>query len=525
MSSGTSARASAAQELSALLSPLAEDAPSVPGTRNILSAIESLLLSLTPDRPLFAAFHDGQVHDPLGAGAYTFRDDLIGPLVFNLVHDEVLSSADDGSNPKAQAARPYLGMPSRPIVIHAGAQPNNSPHCGTLIVFSYAFAVARAIRDRLHAMAAEAGSAAQPPPVSVEITFVDTAPVNSEDLKIDGIHYQKSYRDTSDAFAAWLGDYHEVLGLLSGWSGIPFTTPFQSNFFSNPHMPELVEYLVKNRHVLGRQLSPKHGTLALRATCPVAGCSLAEKHGRLNRYTTAASNSTTIIPPSSPGTATATTPEPTPTPTTITFSCPHHGPHTLQLTTTNSSSRPSTARLEANAPTRNLLRSMAHLVDKTTHHIRVTGADYAGTYQEALLYRPLAEWSASTSSAKSSTAGNKAAGRTPHILYAPLVVDWSGAKLSKSLYVCEGGYEGMKVLGSDGLLSWRVLKEQVGGGGGGGEEEEGLRRIWDEVVRWVEDPKKGFRCWSVEYLRRVVLEGRGWEAGTAPGAEVLEKKV
>ncbi|KAH6850543.1 hypothetical protein B0I37DRAFT_413935 [Chaetomium sp. MPI-CAGE-AT-0009] len=499
-------RARAARDLIALLTPLTNEeerpvspmpsdgASPVPECRKVLSAIESLLYTLTPEQPLYAAFHDGQVHDPLGGGAYAFREDLIGPLLEALVHDEVLS-AQCGAGTEAQQGG--HNMPSRPIVIHAGAQPNNSPHCGTLIVFCYAFAVARATRDRMQAMAAHAEVAFQPPPVSVEITFVDTAPVKGEGVEINGIHYQKSYRDTPRASAAWTGDYHEVLGLLSAWSDIPVTTTVQSDFFSNPFMPQLLDYLVTNHQTLGRQLSPKYGTLALRAACPVPGCGLAEKHGRLNQYTSSPTPTPTTTPTKPTTTTTSTTPNDSPPPSplppaTITFHCPHHGPHTLPLTP-----NPLTlSRLEANAPTRNLLRSMSHLLDAHTHHVRVTGADYAGGYQEALLYRPLAEWAASSS-------GAGVAGRTPHILYAPLVVDWSGAKLSKSLYVREGGYEGMKLFGTEGLGSYRVLKGVVGG--------EGLRRIWEEVRGWVADPRKVFRCYSVEYLRRVVVEGRGWE--------------
>ena len=112
----------------------------------ILSAIESLLLALTPGEPLYAEFHDGQVHDLLGGGACAFQDDLVEALLGGLVNEEFLSG-DGDSDPsgKAKAAR---GMPARPIIMHAGAQPNNSPHCGTLLVFCYAFAVASAMRDR-----------------------------------------------------------------------------------------------------------------------------------------------------------------------------------------------------------------------------------------------------------------------------------------------------------------------------------------------------------------------------------------
>ncbi|KXX73501.1 hypothetical protein MMYC01_209964 [Madurella mycetomatis] len=497
-------RALAARKLIALLTPLATDSESTvsasststaPLNTDVLAATKELLQSLISDKPVYATFHDGQVHDPLGGGAYAFRDDLIEPVVLGLVNDELLCSgtgAVDGlikvggteHNGVEGVEMPVpANLPTRPIIIHAGAQPNNSPHCGTLVVFCYAFAVAQAIRDRLQAKAA--GTKFKPPSVSVEVTFVDTAPVNGEGLEIDGIQYQKSYRDVPEALQTRMGDYRDVLALLSTWSSIPFTTAFQSDFFAHPSMPLILEYITSRHSSLGRQLSPKYGTLALRAACPVSGCSLAEKHGRLNTYhfgddnnnnTTSNNNNTSHETNGSK----------------ITFHCPRHGPHHIHLT------RPAeVARLEANAPARNLIRSMSHLLDARAHHVRVTGADYAGMYQEVFLHRPLAAWSAAT---------GLAPGRTPHILYAPLVVDWSGAKLSKSLYVREGGYEMMRVLGTDGLCSYAQLKEQFG--------VVGLRRVWEEVGRWMRDPRRLFRAWSVEYLAGVVRREECGRSGT-----------
>lgn len=104
-------------------------------------------------------------------------------------------------------------------------------------------------------------------------------------------------------------------------------------------------------------------------------------------------------------------------------------------------------------------------------------------YQEMFLYRPLSAWSAAT---------GLAAGRTPHILYAPLIVDWSRAKLSKGLYVREGGYKAMELFG-DGLCSYARLKSRFGGTGA-----EGLSRIWEEVQGWVADARKLFRTFTVE---------------------------
>ncbi|KAM0234627.1 hypothetical protein ACHAP5_010021 [Fusarium lateritium] len=416
--------------------------------KEILSAIQALVPTLTPNSPFFAMFHDGEVHNPLGSGSYAFQTDIISPVLQALVNDEVASGnekyhldddgtyGDNSQNGSMAHHKPgkrvQTQLPTRPIVIHAGLQPNNSPHVGTLVVFCYAFSFARGIHDRMQAMVANTNKEA--PPVSVEITFVDTAPVKRESVEIGGIEYQRSYRDVPGAMSTYMADYEEVLHLLSTWSGIVFTTAFQCDLFSHPAVPLLVHYIVTNHDLLGYQMSPKFGTLGLRAACPTPGCTLAEKHGILNTYeVTNLKNAN-----ASPAVHEAT----------ISFHCPHHGPHTI------CTSEPAqVTRLEANTPARNLIRSMSHLLDKSTHNVRVTGADYAGTYQEMFLYRPLAAWSATT---------GMAAGRTPIILYAPLIVDWSGAKLSKTLYIREGGYDAMALFGTDWLCSFARLKSYFG---------------------------------------------------------------
>ncbi|KAF2261440.1 hypothetical protein CC78DRAFT_608167 [Lojkania enalia] len=459
----------------------------------IISAIQALVPTLSFEKPIFATFHDGEVHDPLGGGAYAFKDDLVEPVLLALINDEASSKGEicpwaDNKDKKKYAKRDSETnndggtgltnpLPTRDIIIHAGVQPNNSPHAGTLVVFCYAFSFARSILNRMEATVAHTDH--RLPRVSVEITFVDTAPVNSHGIEIDGIQYQKSYRNVPGALGTFMADYEEVLSILSTWSNIPFTIAFQSDFFSQPIIPSLLQYVIAHHDILGSQLSPKYKKLALRASCPVLGCGLAEKHGRLNVYNGFDSSYEDSTMDSTSSRAM------------VTFHCPHHGPHFIRI-----SEPAEVARLEANAPVRNLIRSMSYLLDTGRHHVRITGADYAGMYQEVFLYRPLAVWSAVT---------GLATGRTPHILYAPLIVDWSGAKLSKALYIDEGGYDVMKLLGADGLLSYAQLKSEFGGDG-----EEGLRRIWEEVQRWVADPRKLFRMFSVEYLHRVIVSGRHW---------------
>lgn len=64
----------------------------------------------------------------------------------------------------------------------------------------------------------------------------------------------------------------------------------------------------------------------------------------------------------------------------------------------------------------------------------------------------------------------------------------------------------MEMLGTDGLCSLAQLKNQFSGNDAGG-----LKRILEEVQRWIEDPRETLRAFSVEYLRRIIIEGIKWE--------------
>lgn len=140
-----------------------------------------------------------------------------------------------------------------------------------------------------------------------------------------------------------------------------------------------------------------------------------------------------------------------------------------------------TKHLEMNTPLRNLVRVLLCTEDQDTSWILCTGADYAGFYQEQLCYR-LVEQKLGF----------------PMIFYAPLILDWSGSKLSKSLYVKQGAY---KYLCKAGLGYMLDVKQLLGA-------ESGLEALFAEVKGWVAVPYKLFRSYSVEYLHRE-LTSRG----------------
>ena len=76
------------------------------------------------------------------------------------------------------------------------------------------------------------------------------------------------------------------------------------------------------------------------------------------------------------------------------------------------------------------------------------------------------------------------------IVYTPLITDWSGSKISKSLYLRGGAYDYLELAGQDYLLSWEKFKE----------DQVRIGILWAEVERWVKEPVRLFRCYSLQYM-------------------------
>ncbi len=370
------------------------------------------------------------------------------------------------------------------LIIHIGAQPNNSPHTGTIVTFTLAFLVARAMKReyaKLRARATTEGMDlagwADRLDVRVQLDLVDTAPDSAKTTTgPDGIVYQRSHRSTG-AMRTFLPDYDALLAELSAFVGgeVEYAVTYQDALMRAPAMRDALRALVLDRARLAPELAPQREALAIRCACPAPGCGTADKHGILNAY--------------------AVTPEST----TITFHCPTHGPHSVRL-----EDPAARARIELNTPLRNLARTLVHMADTVAArpspspspgdggpparvHMRVTGADYAGPYQESMLFRPLARLAARMRPPLPLHED----GVWPVFVYAPLITDWSGAKLSKSLYVRAEAYRYLRDSGMDWLLEFRKMTEE-------GRDRTVLYRM---VETWVENPTMLFcRNYSLEYV-------------------------
>ncbi|KAF7797701.1 hypothetical protein EIP86_008901 [Pleurotus ostreatoroseus] len=455
--------------------------------------------------------HDGKVHHPLGAGSYLYRKGITLPelhllgLIPNSKTDSELHSKTDDT-----------------LIIHIGAQPNNSPHAGTLTVFSLAFILGRAMRRTYREYFASKNTP-RDLRVVVQLDLVDTAPDNAASRVVDGIAYQRSHRST-DAMARFLPDYKQVLKDLAAFvkHEVEYVTETQETLMRMPSTPAAFQLILSDRERVAMDLSPSNERLGLRCACPV--CGYADKHGIQNEYLVDNDGN----------------------PSGVTFHChdPAHAPYTVSLADPEG-----VAKLEANTPLRNLMRTLVYMHDTVLSltpndqgriarrvHMRVTGADYAGGYQENTLWHQLlllllpsaqalpsqivvtSQFNPPTIADKAFSAGAGSACASaihshqepraishtklsadlltalhpPVIAYAPVVTDWAGSKLSKSLYVADGAYSYMmKEKGY--LLSFARMKEE-------GRDHHILFR---EVERWVYDPKQLQRNWSIEYFHLV----------------------
>ncbi|PVH68139.1 hypothetical protein DL98DRAFT_564728 [Cadophora sp. DSE1049] len=136
--------------------------------------------------------------------------------------------------------------------------------------------------------------------------------------------------------------------------------------------------------------------------------------------------------------------------TSISFKCPHHG-RFVHSTETD-----------------------AHRIQFNCQLFNLRSA--AGFWQEQLLWRFLS--------------------KPAIIVYTPLISDWSGYKVSKSLYLQKTAYDYLRQAGQEYLLSYHVLRQ----------EGRDLNLLWQEIERWVDEPYRLFRGYSLHYLH-LLFEG------------------
>ena len=147
-----------------------------------------------------------EVFHPLGGASYVFEKDLIKYINHKTKKDKV--------------------------IISIGAQPNSSPHFGTLCVFSLAFSLAKKLK--------EYNSKKE---ISILFEVVDTAP--SESLEINGIIYQIDLKGSIKMDNS-MKDFKDILNYLSKKDKINYSIRNQSEFNSQKEIKEVIKRIIKN---------------------------------------------------------------------------------------------------------------------------------------------------------------------------------------------------------------------------------------------------------------------------------------
>ncbi|PUU72556.1 hypothetical protein B9Z19DRAFT_656889, partial [Tuber borchii] len=185
----------------------------------------------------YYVLHDGKVHHPLRAGSYIYKKECISSHIRHLGLPLPTTGADK---------IPHRFLPPSTLVIHIGAQPNNSPHIGTIVVFTLAFLIARDMKKYyadLHQKAdlsTEFAARIDNFKVLVQLDLVDTH--NEEGCVRDGINYQRSQRFTK-AHHRLLPDYEEIMESAARFvgGGIPYKLSNQEAVASIPSVPRIIE--------------------------------------------------------------------------------------------------------------------------------------------------------------------------------------------------------------------------------------------------------------------------------------------
>lgn len=331
--------------------------------------------------------------------------------------------------------RPSFGSAS--IRVNTSAQPNSAPHVGSVLTILCSFALAKRIRTRgMHS--------------SLQFDCLENAPATrrsggeSED-------YVRSLADTpapntpGETLAdLYFRPFRRVLNWGSERSGAPWVLRSYDDFQRTPAVRERILAMASRAAEFGPVVSPSHMRLPIRIKCPV--CDLMDKHGT---HTSITSGETPLI----------------------TSRCRDHGVFSESLSLATPS------YVDLNTALRDVLKCSAFIADmkEGVHTVMLDGGDWGGSWCWEVVMRALG------------LLGDRVE-LAPTRLFAPLIVDDTGAKLSKTIYVSDHAYGD--------LPAWAVDFSRQD------DEAWGMRmeRLWGIAEELVSSPRRFFRNYTLHSL-------------------------
>lgn len=326
------------------------------------------------------------------------------------------------------------------IIINTSAQPNSSPHLGTITTIMCAFGLAEKIKEEFK--------------IETEVQFDELENSPAEFFTYDNDIYYKdqchSYINERTKEKDNMVGFLEVLNKISQMSKIHFTIRKYNDFQKNKYVRESVIKIVNSSDYFSKLLSPADNVLHIRTICPVCGLgkknvnSLSEVHDDkgvgLKGY------------------------------------CPIHGKYNVIVRSNNSD------YIDINTQLRDLTKGYAMIMEdkiNNTLTIMLDGGDWSGMWAQRMHTEGLVELGIN---------------EFPIRYFAPVILDWSGAKFSKSMYLKNDAYKDI----NSAFINYNNFVKTYG--------ENGIVLLWNEVKSWINDPKKFFRNYSVDYFQNI-MEG------------------
>lgn len=326
------------------------------------------------------------------------------------------------------------------IEVNCSSQPNSHPHLGSVTTFMTAFAIASHLRNKLQL------------PASVTFDALENAP--GEKKVIGRIEYQRSLADVYDGTTSlsvkYMATFEKLFEELSILSSIPYEIKPYGLFQKQKDFRKALVHIFSHKEIFTRIISPSRGHLRLRFPCP--HCSWTDKAAKRIRLQSISEDKSTLI---------------------FEAECFEHGKHHLELSAENNQF------VDTNTALRSIAKGVQLIEEGKKEKkliVMVDGKDWSGEWAYNIFSLGLSEFGYNVSD-------------FPIRYFAPLIVDWSGSKFSKSLYLKSDAYRYLP----QGLIDFSQFRSTYGA--------KGFENLWNEVKSWTENPKKFFRDYSVDYFK------------------------
>lgn len=315
------------------------------------------------------------------------------------------------------------------VTAHYGSQITNYPHLGTIISAMCAYAIAKHISEQKDL---------QP---KVNFTFLEN---EGGIIKIvNGIKYQKMLCDEEgNVFQKYLNSFKDMFFQMSSLSGVPLTIDSYYDLQAKPLARKTLLNIIENQDKIIPIITPLRDKVGIRFKCPE--CNYLDKHYKTLEMIEYVQGDMAKFR----------------------NNCFDHGKHEHIITPNNNDF------FDVSGMVRNIMKEVVlESQSNKSYPIIVKGSDWIPT--AIMVSEALEELGYSRS-------------KRPQRLFTPLVLDWSGAKLSKS----ENQYQ------KSPLLSYPEFIKTYG--------IDGLKILWDEVSSWAKDTKKFYRHYTINFFTKLL---------------------